>query len=317
MCLCQWNRLNNYIFYVINDESYYHHGDSDMTKSYTHFLSALSALMVLGVSSVASADSVVLKIDGKDIKSSEVETIWNGMFPEGQAPQFSEMKENTRTNVLRGVVSEHLINKEAMVSGIEKSPEVQKQLNELKTKIVAQAFLEKKADEFATEPRLKEAYAKLADELKGQEEVHARHILVSDEAKPKELVKKLNDGGNFEALAKELSKDKASGAAGGDLGYFTEDRMVPAFSKAAFALKKGEISSPVQTGFGWHVIKVEDRRPVAAPAYDEVKEDLEAQVKGEAIQNYINDLIDTSDVTYFDSTGAEKEFTRTPDSTVK
>ena len=91
--------------------------------------------------------------------------------------------------------------------------------------------------------------------------------------------------------------------------------MVPAFSKAAFALKKGEVSEPVQTGFGWHVIKVEDRRAVKAPAFSEVKESLKAKVQGEAIQNYINDLIDSANVSYFDTAGAEKEFTRTPDST--
>lgn len=274
-----------------------------------------SAALLMGVAASATANSVVLKIDDKSITRTDVEKIWDGMFPDGQAPKFGDMKDDVRTNVLRGVVSEHLINKEAMASGIANSPEVQKQIEQIKGKIVAQAFLEKKASGFASEAQLQAEYKKLTDKASGQEELKARHILVAEEDKAKELVAKIKDGGDFEALAKELSKDKASGIQGGDLGYFTEDRMVPAFSKAAFALKKGEVSDPVQTGFGWHVIKVEDRRAVKAPAFAEVKESLEAKVKGEAIQNYINNLIDSAKVTYFDTEGAEKEFTKTPDTT--
>ncbi len=274
-----------------------------------------SAALLMGAAASATANSVVLKIDEKSITRTEVEKIWDGMFPEGQAPKFGDMKDDVRTNVLRGVVSEHLINKEAMASGIEQSVEVQKQIEQIKSKIVAQAFLEKKASGFASDAQLQVEYKKMIDKVSGKEELKARHILVAEEDKAKELVAKLKDGGDFEALAKELSKDKSSGIQGGDLGYFTEDRMVPAFSKAAFALKKGEVSDPVQTGFGWHVIKVEDRRAVKAPAFAEVKESLEAKVKGEAIQNYINDLIDSAKVSYFDSAGAEKEFTRTPDTT--
>jgi len=286
-----------------------------MTKQLSK-IAGLAAAAVLLTSAVSmAAGSVVLKIDDKSITQSEVETIWDGMFPDGQAPKFGDMKDDVRTNVLRGVVSEHLINKEAMASGIEKSPEVQKQIEQIKTKLLAQAFLEKKAEESATEAKLQAEYKKMADTLKGKEEIKASHILVAEEAKAEEIMEKLKDGGDFAALAKELSKDKASGAQGGDLGYFTEDRMVPAFSKAAFALKKGEISEPVQTGFGWHVIRVDDRRALKAPPYAEVKESIEAKVKGDAIQNYINDLIDSANVSYFDAAGAEKEFTRTPDST--
>ena len=124
-----------------------------------------------------------------------------------------------------------------------------------------------------------------------REEVRARHILVKTKAEADGVIKALGaKGATFEAVAKEKSKD-GSAAQGGDLGYFTKDMMVPEFAEAAFALKPGEVSkAPVQTQFGWHVIKVEDRRMAKAPPFEEVQPQLQAQLSREEVLSLFQNL---------------------------
>src|SRR2546430_8569212 len=111
-------------------------------------------------------------------------------------------------------------------------------------------------------------------QMKKEPEVRARHILVETEDEAKAVVAELKKGADFAELAKAKSKDPGS-ADGGDLGYFTKDQMVPEFSEVAFKLEKGQLSDPVKSQFGWHVIKVEDKRERQPPEYDKVKDQLE------------------------------------------
>ena len=111
-------------------------------------------------------------------------------------------------------------------------------------------------------------YDQQVGSAKPQEEVHARHILVESEALAKELGEKVAKGGDFVELAKEHSKDPGSKDSGGDLGYFGRGQMVPVFEETAFKLAKGEVSPPVKSQFGWHIVKVEDRRQRGAPPFE-------------------------------------------------
>lgn len=288
-------------------------------------LLATAATFSIGVLATASvnhaqaksADYVILKIGKDEIKKSQVIDIWNGLFPAGQAPDFESFDEKVKQNVLRGVVSEHMIYKQAVESGAEKDKEVQKQLEMLKKKLVTQAHLNKKAEKSVTDKTLKAEYEAEIKKLEGKKEIKARHILVEKEDDAKAILDQLNDGGDFEKLAKELSKDKGSAVKGGDLGYFGEGTMVEEFSKAAFALKKGELSKPVKTAFGWHIIKLEDSRDVKKPSFDELKPTLTEKLKADALRKYVYDLMDSADVSYFDKSGKKLEFSRTPDETAK
>ena len=108
--------------------------------------------------------------------------------------------------------------------------------------------------------------------MKPEEEIHARHILVATEAEAKEIKERLKKGEDFATVAKEKSKDPS--AEGGDLGFFGRGQMLKPFEDAAFALKDGEISDPVQTQFGWHIIKVEEKRTRPLPTFDQVKDTI-------------------------------------------
>ncbi len=283
---------------------------------------ALFTVGFLSLATLAQAagkkDYTILKVDEDEIPYSRVVTIWNGLFPEEGAPDFDHFDDKVKQNVLRGVVSEHLIHREAMASGIENSVKVKEAIEKLKEKIITQAFLEEKADLQVTDNKVRALYDEQVGLMKDKEEIRARHILVETEDEAKEVLEELEDDEDkFAAIAKKKSLDKASAIRGGDLGYFTDDKMVDAFSKVAFELEEGALSVPVETEFGWHIIQVQDKRKVNIPPFEEVEQQIRDQLRGEAIRAYVNDLVDTAHVTYYNADGKEVELTRTPDKSAK
>lgn len=260
-------------------------------------------------------DYKILEVDGKAIKYSEVEKVWKGLFPDGQAPDLSRFDDKVRQNVLRGVISERVIYKKAMASGVENSPEVKDMLERLKQKLITQAFLEQQVDAKVTDADVRAEYDKRAKAKKGKQEVRARHILVKTEDEAKDIKKQLDDGTNFEKLAREKSTDKSSAVRGGDLGYFDENEMVPSFSKAAFALDKGDVSEPVKSDFGWHIIKMEDKRDAKMPPFEDMDGSIREELRTKALNKYIRDVVDSAKVKYYGPDGKELQLTKTPDST--
>lgn len=282
-----------------------------MHKTFKTFLFTTSAAALI-TSAAFAADFTMLKINGADVKQSEVIEAWNGVFPAGQAPEFEGFDPKVKDNVLRGIISEQVLLQEANKQKIGESPEVVLKVEQLRRKVMVQQLLEQKAGSLVTDDDVKEAYDALVKENRDKEEVKARHILVKEEDEAKEIAKKLDDGAKFDALAKEASVDKASGAVGGDLGWFGEGQMVKAFADAAFALKKGEVSEPVQSQFGWHVIKLEDRRKKEIPTFNDVKEKLKKQTEEKKLAAYVEELMKKADVTVLDEKGDEVEFQLLP-----
>ena len=254
-------------------------------------------------------DYVILDVNGDKIKYSEVEALWKSHFQGQEAPDFASFDQRIRDNLIRGVVSERLLLKEAMSQGMDKDPQVLQRLELIKRQLTLQSFMDKQTSSAVSDDKLKAAYEDKIKALGEKEEVHARHILVPTEAEAKEIHKQIKDGGDFEKLAKEKSKDSGSGAAGGDLGYFTQDKMVPQFGEAAFALKeKGDISEPVKSDFGWHIIKLEDRRKAPIPTFEQLRDSLKQELNEKAVTAYVESLLGKSKVKYFDAEGKKLEF---------
>ena len=128
-----------------------------------------------------------------------------------------------------------------------------------------------------TDEAMHKVYDEAVKQMSQEQEVHARHILVATEDEAKAIIAELEKGADFAKLAKEKSKDPGA-AEGGDLGWFTKDQMVPEFAEVAFKLDKGQLSDPVHTQFGWHIILVEDKRTKPVPTFDEVKGQLQSYV---------------------------------------
>ena len=267
---------------------------------------SLMAMPALAEDAPAGKDFTILKIGSDEVKNSEVLDTWKGLFPGGAAPDFNSFDENIRQNVLRGLVSEKLIYGEAVKAGFDKDAEVKKRIATVEKQIIMQSFMENKAKGLVTDDQLHAAYAEKVAAAKGQEEVKARHILVASEDDAKKIYAQIKKGGDFEKIAKEKSTDKGSGTNGGELGWFTKEKMVPEFAEAAYKLKKGEVSEPVKSEFGWHIIKVEDRRPLQVASFDDMKESLRGGLANKAVQTYVEGLLKKSDVKYFGADGKEK-----------
>lgn len=281
-------------------------------KRFAQTLIASSALFFSQLAYSAD-DYVILEMGEREIKKSEVDMIWQGLFPPGAVPEFDKIEEPIRQNVLRGVISEYLLYDEALAANVDNNDQVKRQIEDAKRKLIVRHYIDQKTEGMIAESDLKKAYDEMVAKQKDKEEVRARHILVESEDKAKELKKQIDGGSDFEKLATENSKDPGSKTQGGDLGYFTQEKMVPEFSAAAFALKEGEISGPVKSSFGWHIIKVEDRRPVEAPKYEEVKAELKKNLVEERLNDYVNKLVDKTNVTYYGPDGQKRDLTKMPD----
>jgi peptidyl-prolyl cis-trans isomerase C len=170
-----------------------------------------------------------------------------------------------------------------------------------RNKVLMETLLQTEAKKSITDQALHAVYDDAVKQMSSEEEVHARHILIraaagddkaSKEAedKIKAVIVRLKSGEDFEKVAKEVTEDPSGKTNGGDLGYFSKEQMVPEFSDTAFKLDKGQISEPVHTQFGWHVIKVEDKRLKPMPKFEEVKPQIEQYVTRKAQAEWVTSL---------------------------
>jgi peptidyl-prolyl cis-trans isomerase C len=250
----------------------------------------------------------MFKVGSQDVTASEIKKTWEGLFPPGAAPDFATTKPDVRDRVLRGVMTERLLFQESLKQGVDKSDTYLRELEDLKRKIAVRHYLEMKTADAVSEQDLKTEYDSLAATLQNTKEARARHILLQTEKEAAELRKKIEEGKSFEDAAKEFSKDPGSARQGGDLGYFTKDKMVKEFADAAFALKKGDISQPVRSPFGYHLIKLEDLRPATVPTFNDAKDQLKAKLQEKKLNDFIRGLVRQTEVKLYDPKGKELPF---------
>ncbi|WP_298426174.1 peptidylprolyl isomerase [Rhodoblastus sp.] len=191
-----------------------------------------------------------------------------------------------------------LVTQKAAADKMDQTADFQKKMAYYREKLLMEGYLGQIAKSSATDAALKATYDEAAKAQKPEEEVHALHILVPTEKEAQDVEKRLKAGEDFGKLADELSKDP--GSKGGDLGWFTKDRMVPEFAEAAFKLQPGQISDPVKTQFGWHVIKVLEKRTKPFPPMDQVRDQLERFVAQRAQSEAIMKLREAAKITRTD-----------------
>jgi peptidyl-prolyl cis-trans isomerase C len=154
---------------------------------------------------------------------------------------------------------------------------------------------------------MRTVYEDATKQMTGEQEVRARHILVETEDEARGVAAELKKGTDFAELAKQKSKDPGAAAQGGDLGYFTKDQMVPEFAETAFKLDKGQLSDPVKTQFGWHVIKVEDKRARPVPPFEQVKDQIQTFVMRRAQSEVISKLREGAKIERLDAKPGEPQ----------
>ena len=265
---------------------------------------ATESAPVAGMSSTAAPaaakSAVVAKVDGAPIYQSEVDAFIGDLGE--QAKQMSPA--DLQSRVVDRLIDIKLADEKATALKFEQDPLVAQRLHMGQITTIADAYLERNARARITDDVLKAKYEELVKQVTPPEEVHARHILVKTEQEAKDIIKQLDKGGDFEKLAKEKSTDPGSGESGGDLGYFTKDKMVPELADAAFKMQPGKYSdAPVHSQYGWHVIQVLDKRPQALPSFDQVKPQLTGLVLQDEERKVVEDLHKDAKIERFNPDG--------------
>ncbi len=244
---------------------------------------ASGAILALALAAACPASARVLAtVDGMEITDDDVQVAIEDLGP--TLPQQIEGPQR-EAYVLDYLIDLRLVARKAAAEKMGEGADAARRLAYYRDKVMMETLLGKVAKDGATDAAMKQVYDEAAAKQTSEEEISARHILVPTEDEAKAALKRVKGGENFAKVADEVSKDP--GSKGGDLGWFTKDRMVPEFGEAAYKLKKGEISEPVKSQFGWHVIKLEDRRMKPFPSFEDVK----AQVAQYVAQKSQSELI--------------------------
>lgn len=246
-----------------------------------------------------AGDPVVAKVNGQEIKRSDVAMAIQNLPAQYQSMPFDALFQPVLNRLIEG----HLLAGAAEKAKVGDDPEVKRRVTFARDRILQDVYLNREVEKGLTDAKLRAFYDKQVKEQPPAEEVRARHILVKTEDEAKAALAEITQGADFGDVAKKRSTD-GSAAQGGDLGYFTADQMVPEFSKAAFELKKGEVTrAPVKSQFGFHLIKVEDKRTQKVPSFEESKDELRQALAQEVAQGVVDGLRKDAKIETFDANG--------------
>jgi len=261
-----------------------------------------AALIALPLSVLpASADDVVARVNGKDITAAEVQ-----MATDVFGEQLAQVPEAQRRPMVVGaLIDMHVMADAAKAAGVTDSPKYKARMAFLEAQALRNTYVEDELQGKISDDEIKARYEKDIAGFVPPEEVHARHILVKTEDEANAVLKQLADGGNFEAIAKEKSQDPGSKDNGGDLGFFAKGQMLPEFEAEAFTLKPGETSTkPVKSHYGYHIIKVEERRTQPVPTLDQVREQVIQMVQRDKYQDTLAKMHSAAKIDILDPTAA-------------
>ncbi|NJO33179.1 MAG: peptidylprolyl isomerase [Rhodospirillales bacterium] len=246
-----------------------------MIRFFARFLVALVAAATVMTGSLAMAqDQVVAKVNGKSITEGDMRLADAEIGNElGTLPP-----DQRRRVLLEYLIENQLFAEAAEGEKLASGAQFDERMQYWRRRALRDSYFERSVKSSVDDREARKLYDQQVSGIKPEEEVRARHILVDGEDKAREVYEKIAHGEDFSKMAKEHSKDPGSKDDGGDLGYFAKGQMVPEFETAAFKLKKGDVSMPVQTKFGWHLIKIEDRRARGAPPFEQVKERILASL---------------------------------------
>jgi peptidyl-prolyl cis-trans isomerase C len=261
-------------------------------------LAATLALLLVVAGPVAAQDKdpLIAKVNGTEIHQSDL------AVAEQEAGQLPPMSPDAKQDYLVQFMADMiLVSKAAEAKKMGDGAEFKRKVAFVRNKLLMEQLLQSVGKEALTDEAMHKVYDEAVKQMAPEQEVHARHILIraaaGDEKASKEaedkikaIIVRLNKGEDFVKLASETTEDPSGKANGGDLGYFSKEQMVPEFSETAFKLEKGQISEPVKTQFGWHVIKTEDKRVKPVPKFEEVKPQIENYVTRKAQAELVQKL---------------------------
>ena len=251
---------------------------------------------------VAGDNPVVARVNGVAIYRTDLTALRSRLPPQVQ----QQPPEQLYPRLVDQLVALQLVAQSARKMKLNEEPNVKTMTMLADEEILQDAYLDNIMRKEITEAKLRERYDQQIKTMPAHDEVHARHILVPTEDQAKALIEELKKGADFAKLASDKTTDPSGKNSGGDLGYFSQTDMVPEFAAAAFALKPGEFTqTPVKTQFGWHVIKVEDRRAAKAPTYEQIAPQLARQMSQELYGQKVKELASTAKIEVFNADGSK------------
>ena len=237
--------------------------------------------------STAFAAVELAKVGPKTITDDDLKHLMSALPP--AAKQQFNQNADSKVRLIENLVIEELFVQEGQKAGITNDKEFQQAAERARRQLLAQRFLQKSVEPKMTEANYQKYFT--ANKLRySNDEVHAEHVLVKTDAEAKEVYDKAVKGEDFQVLAKKYSKDPSAAQNQGDLGYFKRSRMPEEFANAAFSLKKGEISKPVKTNFGFHIIKLVDKREGKDPKFADIKEQVQEDFRNDSVKQLIDKL---------------------------
>jgi peptidyl-prolyl cis-trans isomerase C len=242
------------------------------------------------------SDPLVARVNGVEIHESDLAMAEEDMGREAQQLPPDQKREQ----MVAYVADVILAAKAAEDKKVAEKKDFKNRIAFIRNKLLMETLLQDVGKAAVTPDAMKKVYDEAKSQMTGEEEVRARHILVPTEDEAKAVLAEVKKGTDFAEMARQKSKDPGAAAEGGDLGYFTKDQMVPEFSAVAFKLNKGDISDPVKTQFGWHIIKVEDKRTKPVPDFDKVKDQIETYVERRAQAEFIGKLRENAKIERMD-----------------
>lgn len=248
-----------------------------------------AALLIAAVAFVtpawAAPNTVIAKVNGIEITEGEL------VFAEAEiGSELAGVPPENRRRVLVEYLTEaHLMADAGDKGQLGAGPDFEARMKYYRLRALRDSYFEKKVRESITADAAKTLYEDRVKSIPVQQEVRARHILVKTEDEAKKIAKDMEGGADFAEMAKKHSQDEG-GEGGGDLGYFTAGQMVKPFEEIAFATEKGKVSAPVQTKYGWHLIKVEDKRDRKPPSFEEVKDQIMASLVQAKLQSTVREM---------------------------
>lgn len=249
-----------------------------------------------------SPDTVVAIVNGTKITRADVIASAQSL-----PPQYQQQINAIFPALIDRLVDLTLLSDEGRKQNLQDDAEIKARVAQFTNQVIQEMVIRRHIESTLTEDAIKARYDKFVAEQPAGTEVHALHILVKSEAEAKDVIAQLAGGADFSTVAKEKSTDPSAQQNGGDLGYFAAGDMVPEFERAAFALEKGQSSKePVQSQFGWHVIRIVDRREKTAPTLDQARGQIEELLSSELVTTYVTSLRTSAKVEMFNPDGTPK-----------
>ncbi|MFO7592558.1 MAG: peptidylprolyl isomerase [Pseudomonadota bacterium] len=259
-------------------------------SGFSRLITPFATAALIGLSSptiAADSDEVLATVNGKEITQNDYKLFLQENRQQGALGE---------QQVIDELISRELVYQDALAQGLDESEDVQKQIERMRANIILSAALAKAMQKNpVSDKELKSLYDKQVEKF-NVTEYKARHILLENKEDAEKVITELDMGADFAELAKKHSTGPSS-KQGGDLGWFAPQQMVPEFSKEVAAMEQGKYTKqPVETQFGWHVIKLEDTRSAEPPAFDAVKQQLTKQVQQQHLNDYLKSLRSKADI---------------------